>query len=145
MLLTVDASALVGELLRRRGQRLFSTDELEFYVPSRMWDETEYELRRRLRIMVSQGRTDEGVVERYLRRAVRVKEARITEVPEPVYEHLKEEASARLPRDPGDWQVVALALFTGSDILTNDRDFFGCGVAAWTVETLMLHMERMGL
>jgi predicted nucleic acid-binding protein len=145
LLLTVDASTLVGELLRRRGQKLFSTDELEFYVPSRMWDETEHELRRRLGIMVSQGRADEGIVERYLWRAVRVKEERITEVPEPVYEHLEGEALARLPRDSGDWQVVALALLSGSDILTNDRDFFGCGVATWTVETLMIHVERMGL
>jgi phosphoribosylaminoimidazole-succinocarboxamide synthase len=117
LLLTVDASTLVGELLRQRGQKLFSTDELEFFVPSRMWDETEYELRRRLGIMVSQGRAEEGVVERYLRRAVRAKEERIIEVPEPVYEHLEGEATARLPRDHEDWQVSALALLSGSDIL----------------------------
>ncbi len=141
MLLTIDASTLVAELLRRRGQYLFEDSGLEFYVPSRMWDETQYELKRRLEIMVSQGRVGGDVAREYFRKAVRVREERITEVPEPVYEHLEEEALRRIPRDPGDWQVVALALLSGSDILTGDEDFFGCGVAVWTVETLIAHME----
>lgn len=142
MLLTVDASTLVGEL-RRRGQALLANSELELYVPSRMWDETRYELERRLGIMVSQGRADEDVVKKYLQRAFRVKEEWITEVPEPVYEHLEDETLSRIPRDPGDWQVIALALLSGSDILTNDEDFFGCGIATWTVETLIVHLEQM--
>ncbi len=52
-----------------------------------------------------------------------------------VYEHLKDQALTRLPRDPNDWQVVSLALSLGADILTGDEDFFGCGVAVWTVDT----------
>ncbi len=64
MLLTVDASTLVGEPLRRRGQALLSSPEIELYVPSRMWEEAEHELGRRLRIMVSQGRAEAAVAER---------------------------------------------------------------------------------
>ncbi len=107
-----------------------------------MWEEAEHELGRRLRIMVSQGRAAAAVVERYLRSAVRIKEERISEIPETFYEHLKEEALERVPRDPDDWQVVALALLSGSGILT--EDFFGCGVATWTTQTLMAQLKRRG-
>jgi len=63
-------------------------------------------------------------------------------VPEELYADLKDEALSRLPQDEGDWQVVALALALGADILTADKDFLGCGVATWTVDTLISHLER---
>jgi len=63
---------------------------------------------------------------------------------EELYEDLKDEALSRLPRDEEDWQVVALALTLGADILTADKDFFGCGVATWTVDTLISQLERRG-
>ena len=66
------------------------------------------------------------------------------EVPEELYEGLREEALSRLPRDPNDWQVVALALSLGADILTADEDFFGSGVATWTADTLIFQLERRG-
>lgn len=60
------------------------------------------------------------------------------------YDGLEDEALSRLPRDAEDWQVVALALALGADILTEDKDFFGCGVATWTTETLITQLERRG-
>jgi predicted nucleic acid-binding protein len=75
---------------------------------------------------------------------VRVKEQSVTEVPEELYQDLEDEALSRLPRDARDWPVVALALSLGADILTGDEDFFGCGVATWTVETLIAQLERRG-
>ena len=60
------------------------------------------------------------------------------------YEGLRDETLSRLPRDPDDWQVVALALFLGVDILTSDEDFFGCGVATWTMDTLISQLDRRG-
>jgi hypothetical protein len=76
-----------------------------------------------------------AAAERYLRSAVRIKEEWIFEIPESIYEHLKEEALERVSRDPSDWQVVALALLSRSEILSEDEDFFGCGVATWAVQT----------
>ncbi len=64
MLLTVDASTLVGELLRRRGQALLSSPEIELYVPSRMRQEAEHKLGRRLRIMSPRNGSEAAVVER---------------------------------------------------------------------------------
>ena len=141
MRLVVDASTLVAELLRDRGLELLANPHLDLYVPTRMWEETGHEVSRRLDIRVSRG-LSEAVARRYWRAAVRLKESRIVEVLEEVYADLEDEAACRLPRDPNDWQVVALALSLGSDILTGDEDSFGCGIATWTVDTLIVQLER---
>ena len=144
MRLVVDASTLVGEMLRDRGLVLLASPHLDLNVPERMWDETRHEVERRLRLRVGRG-LPEAVAERYWDAALLLKERCVAEVPEELYEDLKDEALSRLPRDEGDWQVVALALALGADILTADKDFFGCGVATWTVDTLTSQLERRGL
>lgn len=141
MRLVVDASTLVAELLRERGLKLLASPHLELYVPAWMWEETGHEVRKRLEVRVSRG-LPEGIATRYWDAAMRFKDEKITEVPEEVYADLKDEALRRLPRDPNDWQVAALALSLGADILTGDEDFFGCGIATWTVDTLILQLER---
>jgi predicted nucleic acid-binding protein len=57
----------------------------------------------------------------------------IAVVPTVSYEPLKAKAMARIgPRDADDWPVVACALLADCPIWTEDRDFFGAGVATWT-------------
>lgn len=141
MRLVVDASTLVGELLRERGLKLISSPSLDLYVPARMWEETRHEVSRRLGVRVSRG-LPEPVATRFWDAAVRVREQNVTEVPEEFYEELKDKALSRLPRDAEDWQVVGLSLWLGADILTADRDFFGCGVATWTADTLISKLAR---
>ena len=150
MRLVVDASTLVGELLRERGLRLLADPYLELYVPSWMWEETRHEVSKRLDIRVSRG-LSRPVADRFWNAAMRVKEQSVAEVPEEFYEDLKDEALSRLPRDVKDWQVVALALSLGvgiltedRDFLTEDRDFFGCSVPTWTANTLSIQLERRG-
>ncbi len=143
MRLVVDASTLVGAMLRDRGLVLLASPHLELYVPERMWDETRHEVERRLRLRVGRG-LPEAIADRFWNAAVQFKEQSVAEVPEELYEGLRDEALSRLPRDPNDWQVVALALFLGADILTADEDFFGCGVATWTADTLISQLERRG-
>ena len=49
------------------------------------------------------------------------------------YEAMKPAALARVgPCDPDDWPVLACALLLNCPIWTEDRDFFGTGVATWT-------------
>jgi predicted nucleic acid-binding protein len=120
---------------------LLASPHLDLYVPARMWDEARHEVSRRLGIRVRKGLPQE-IADRYWDAAVRLKEGSVAEVPEELYEDLRDEAVSRLPRDPNDWQVVALALFLGVDILTADEDFFGCGVATWTVDTLISQLVR---
>ena len=143
MRLVVDASTLVAELLRQRGQELLASSQLDLYVPARMWEETSHEVRKRLEIRVSRG-LPERVANRYWDAAMGLKERRVAEVPEEVYADLKDAALRRLPRDPNDWQVAALALSLGAGILTEDGDFFGCGIATWTAGTLIAQLEHRG-
>lgn len=114
---------------------------LDLYALAWMWEETSHELAKRLEIRVSRG-LSERVASCYWEAAVRLKEAKVSEAPEAVYVGLKDEALCRLPRDPGDWHVVALALSPGADILTGDEDFLGCGVATWTIDTLISQLDR---
>lgn len=136
----VDASTLVSELLRDRGRELLASEALDLYVPAWMWEESSHELWRRLQIRVSRG-LSERVATRYWRAAMRLKDSSVAEVPEEFYADLKDEALRRLPRDPNDWQVVALALWL-DDILTGDEDFLGCGLATWTVDTLIVQLQH---
>jgi predicted nucleic acid-binding protein len=68
--------------------------------------------------------------------------ARIVEpVPDDLYEEQRDAAIARIGlRDMDDWPVVALALVLDCPIWTEDRDFFGSGVATWTTANVELYL-----
>ncbi len=56
------------------------------------------------------------------------------------YEVMKSAALARIgPRDPDDWPILACALALNCPIWTEDRDFFGTGVATWTTALVELY------
>ena len=59
------------------------------------------------------------------------------------YEELKPAALARIgPRDPDDWPVLACALALNCPIWTEDRDFFGTGVATWTTTLVEQYLSE---
>jgi len=63
----------------------------------------------------------------------------VTPVPANSYEPLRVPALARIgQRDQHDWQVLARALLLDCPIWTEDRDFFGTGVATWTTALVEL-------
>ena len=71
---------------------------------------------------------------------------RVTRIVEPVdrslFEEFEEVARARISsRDPGDWPVVATALMLDAPIWTEDKDFFGSGVATWTSNKIVLYLQ----
>jgi predicted nucleic acid-binding protein len=54
------------------------------------------------------------------------------------------EATARsrmASRDITDWPIVATALLLDCPIWTEDRDFFGSGVATWTTRNVGLYLK----
>ena len=56
MIVVVDASVLVAELLRRRGRELFARPELPCLAAEDQWDEARHELEKRVAVIVGQGR-----------------------------------------------------------------------------------------
>jgi predicted nucleic acid-binding protein len=143
VIVVADASALVGELLRKRGRELLMHPDLRVLVAEQQWDEVEHELSRRLGILESRvGLTTDQ--REALERAVNdLIETRVIEVvPNDTYAALEEIATERVPRDQRDWPTVALAMALDVGILTGDNDFLGCGCPTWTVETLSRELER---
>lgn len=60
------------------------------------------------------------------------------------YGPMRAAALARIgQRDPDDWPVLACALTAGCPIWTEDRDFFGTGVATWTSASVEIFLAEM--
>lgn len=140
MKLVIDANILIAELLRRRGRELLRNPQLELYLAEKTREESEYELIQRVGIIVNQGRLSESAGEEQIETALAIIETQIQLMPRAFYSHLETEARKRIPRDPNDWETVALALALPAAIWTEDYDFFGCGCATWTTETLLLQL-----
>ena len=45
-------------------------------------------------------------------------------------------------RDEDDWLYLALALHFDCPLWTEDKDFFGCGVAVWTTKRIQYFLEN---
>lgn len=144
MKLVVDANILVGELLRQRGKELIQHPGLTLYIAEPTLGETRYELRRRVTAIANQRGATEEVRERLLESAMHLIETEIILVQESNYTHWETEARNRIPRDPNDWPIVALALEMDAAIWTGDCDFLGCGCPTWTTQTLLIHLRNAG-
>lgn len=137
MIVVADASVLVGELLRKRGRELLLHPALRVVVAEDQWNETEHELSRRLAIMQSTERITADArhtMEQAIRAVIDTQAIEV--IDRAMYAGFEQVARRRVPRDPQDWPVVALALLLDAAILTGDHDFLGCGCPTWTVETL---------
>ena len=142
MRLVVDASTLVAEALRKRGRELLAHPELDLVVAA-AWNEAAHELRRRVAQLVAHGHLEQATAMRLLDEVLATLPMLVTIVPAAVSDPFLEQAYRRVPRDPNDAPTVALALALECGIWTADHDFFGCGVAVWTTETLRLHLMEM--
>jgi len=141
MRLVVDASTLVGEVLRARGRELITHPALDLALAEETWGETEHELRKRMALLVDREIFSPLRATQILDETLATVAARVTLVSPDVYAAQMEEARRRIPRDPRDAPVVSLALTLNCGIWTGDRDFFGCGVAVWITETLLAHLK----
>ena len=58
------------------------------------------------------------------------------------YDEFETSARARIStRDVGDWPVVATALLLDAPIWTEDKDFFGTGIATWTTDRIEIYLR----
>ena len=66
-------------------------------------------------------------------------------IDEEVYSTFKKDAQQRITaRDPHDWHLVALSLLLECPIWTEDRDFFGTGIAVWNTQNVELYLSTLG-
>jgi predicted nucleic acid-binding protein len=140
MRLVVDVNILVAELIRVRGRKLIIHPELELYMAEKAWEETTYELNKRIEKMINKGVFSQEIGQSLLNDAVTLAEAKVSIVPHDIYSSYETIARNRIPRDPNDWFTVALALALKAAIWTSDNDFLGCGIATWTTDTLLAHL-----
>ena len=141
MRLVVDTNILVAELLRIRGVDLINSQSLELFLAEKMKNEAQYELQKRVSIRVNKGNLTSEQGQFQLEVALGLINNRITTVPLSYYQSFEAEARKRIPRDPNDWETVALALTLSAAIWTEDYDFFGCGCPTWTTQTLLLQIN----
>ena len=141
MRLVVDTNILVAELLRNRGVDLIESQSLELFLAEKMKNEVQYELQKRMSIIVNKAKLTPEQGELELERALGIIDRKIVTVPLSDYQSFEAEARKRIPRDPNDWETVALALTLSAAIWTEDYDFFGCGCPTWTTQTLLLQIN----
>ncbi|MGK7913536.1 MAG: PIN domain-containing protein [Synechococcus sp.] len=142
MQIAIDASVLVGELLRKRGRLMLQHDSLILYATEKVWEETKYEIGKRTAAIAARNLMTEEQQKRLCEAAISLGSEVLDIVPFAKLQNYLAEAAIRIPRDPLDIPTVALALLTGSDIWTLDNDFLGCGIATWTTETLYLQLKE---
>jgi predicted nucleic acid-binding protein len=94
--------------------------------------------------MIDRGVFSPSVGQNLLKNVVALAEAKVAIVPHEVYSDYETVARSRIPRDPNDWYTVALALALVAAIWTLDHDFLGCGIATWTTDTLLTHLNNAG-
>jgi len=141
MRVVVDANILVGQLTRDQGRRLLRHPSLQLLITEQAWSEVWHEFPRRLQRRVAAQTFSAEAIESTLSITHQIAEEYITRLPLEIYALCEGEARLRIPDDPDDWPTVALALATNASIWTEDKDFFGCGVAVWRTPQMRAILE----
>jgi len=134
--LVIDASTLVGELLRERGKAHILDRRLDLYIAEPTYSEMRHELLKRQRLLVRRSGLTPHLAAALAREGFDTAKEALSVVPSEWLEPFREDALWRIPQDPDDWPSVALALALNAGIWTEDRDFFGCGLPTWRTPVL---------
>lgn len=110
MRLVVDTNILISELLRKRGRDLISSDFLDLFIAQKMRNEVQHEFKKRIKIIVNRTDLTEELGQLQWEKALTLIDQKITTIPLSFYQSFEEEARKRIPRDPNDWETVALSL-----------------------------------
>jgi predicted nucleic acid-binding protein len=135
--LVVDANILVRAVLGKRVRAVIEAhaERVSFFVPEVAYAEAEEHV---AALVIKHGGDPEKAMSflRSLRNLV-------VPIGNDVYGELEPEARRRLAtRDPEDWPILASALALGCPIWTEDTDFFGCGVATWTSDRVLMFLSE---
>lgn len=138
--IVLDANILIRYVLGERVPALLAAHAttVDFLAPDLAFDEARHHLPAILRSHGDDGRAGAAAL-----RALDAVATTVTPVPSSSYGPLRAAALARIgQRDPHDWQVLACALLLNCPIWTEDRDFFGTGVATWTTALVELYFTE---
>jgi predicted nucleic acid-binding protein len=118
----------VRDLLARFGR------EIDFFTPALAFAEAE----RHLPTIATKRRASAQPLLDSLELSRGVVEVVPTEVTAP----LRDTAMERIgSRDPMDWPIVAAALALDCPIWTEDKHFFGSGMATWTTDRIEIYLR----
>jgi predicted nucleic acid-binding protein len=144
--LVVDANILIGAVLGKRTLEVMEQlAEVNLFTPETSCNDAVEHLTRILRKRGEGSRFTETKIGDMIQTALERLESLqsiIKTLNKTEYEHMRERAIKRLPGDPEDWDLVALALTLDAPIWTVDKDFIGSGVATWTTQTVQLYAEE---
>ncbi|MFV0433977.1 MAG: PIN domain-containing protein [Leucobacter sp.] len=135
--IVLDANILIRAMLGVKVGCLLAqyADSTEFCAPSEAFQEAEAHLPH---ILKKRGICAEDLSVSFS--AVRLL---VFEIPVEATDPLRNAALRRIGRrDPDDWPVVAAALALDCPIWTEDRDFFGAGVATWTSDLVEIYLQE---
>jgi predicted nucleic acid-binding protein len=135
--LVLDANILIRAVLGIRVRQILETyaDSVSFFVPELALSEAQ----KHLATLVTRRGGDPAKALRLLDATVGL----VDLVSPDLYGDHETEARKRLgTRDPDDWPILASALALGCPIWTEDTDFFGCGVATWTSNSVEIFLGR---
>lgn len=134
--LVLDANILIRAVLGRRVRSLLETyeDSTDFYAPDVCFDDAREYIPG---VLSSRGEDpDLGLAVLEQIRAL------VRPVEQALYQDLEQLARQRVAtRDVEDWPVVAVAVLLNVPIWTEDRDFFGSGIAIWTTDRVELYLQ----
>ncbi|MEO6279789.1 PIN domain-containing protein [Roseateles sp.] len=138
--LVLDANILIRYVLGQRVPALLTayTGVIDFLAP-----ETAFIEARRHLPAILRARRASATAERAATLALDALGRFVSSVPLTSYAPIRAAALARIgSRDPDDWPVLACALLLNCPIWTEDRDFFGTGVATWTTARVELYFKE---
>lgn len=133
----VDSNILVRAVLEKRVRGVIEefAESTSFFLPEAAYAEAEEHLPA---LVIKRGGDPEKALA--LLRSLR---SLMVPIGSDVYGEFETEARRRLAaRDPEDWPILASALALGCPIWTEDTDFFGCGVATWTSDRVLMFLRK---
>jgi predicted nucleic acid-binding protein len=136
-MIVLDANILIRAVLGRRVGHILDTytsQGVRFFAPDIAFDEARKHLPQLLK-KHGKPHADPPAVLKYLQSV-------IEPVDRGLYGVFEDEARQRLRgRDESDWPVLATALALACGLWTEDKDFFGTGVAVWTTDRIEIFLK----
>ncbi len=136
--LVIDANILIRAILGRRVRYLIEhyCESVAFYMAEANAAEAEFYLTTELAIKHNLSESAWRSVYIGILNTVQI-------IADDTLIEAESKAKARIAsRDINDWPAVAAALLLDCPVWTEDKDFFGAGIATWTTATVELYLAE---